>query len=132
MAPTGKSNWASARRRVMACLLPPRTWSRLFSFPRARGKAGMGAGRAKSLVNDRKHLLCAHQHVVIPEAQHTVAAFMQAIRTRDVTRGVEVLTAVHFDDQLGFEAREIHDIWTDRKLAPKSGAKKLPAPQMMP
>jgi len=55
-----------------------------------------------------------------------------ATRARNVARGVEVLTAIDFDDQLGFEAGEIHDVRTNLKLTSKPVAKKLSAPQMMP
>jgi len=82
----------------------------------------MGAIRAKSLVDRCKHLVRVHQHVVVPEPQHSIAIFMQALRAFNVTLGVEVLTAIDFDDQLGFEAREIHDVRTDRKLTPKPEA----------
>ena len=57
---------------------------------------------------------------------------MQSLRPCDVPGGIEVLAAIDLDDQLGFDAGEIHDVRTDRKLTSKPVAKKLPAPQMMP
>lgn len=92
----------------------------------------MGACRAECFVDNCKHVVRAHQHIVIPEPQHLKAMFMQPLRARNVARGVEVLTAIDFDDQLGFEAGEIHDVRTNRKLTSKPVAKKLSAPQMMP
>ncbi len=92
----------------------------------------MGADRAKGVMNGRQHLLRAYQHIVVPEPQHATAVFMQPLRARNVARGIEVLTAIDFNNQLGFEASKIHNIWTDRKLTPKPETKKLSTPQIMP
>lgn len=92
----------------------------------------MGASRTKCIVDDCEHLVRAHQHIIVPEPQHLIAKLMQPLRPCNVTRGIEVLTAIDFDDQLGFETGEIHDVRTDRKLTPKPKTSKLPAPQMMP
>jgi len=57
---------------------------------------------------------------------------MQPLRARNVTRGIEVLASVDFDDQIDFEAGEIHDVRADRKLTSETVTKKLSTPQMMP
>jgi len=92
----------------------------------------MGACRTERVMNSCKHLVRAYQHVVIPEPQHLIAMFVQPLRARNISCGIEVLAAVDFDDQFGFEASEIGNVGANRKLTPKPKATKLPPPQMMP
>ena len=92
----------------------------------------MGACSDECFVDNCKHLVRAYQHIVIPEPQHLEARFMQPLRARNVTRGIKVLASVDFDDQIGFEAGEIHDVRADRKLTSETVTKKLSTPQMMP
>ncbi len=55
---------------------------------------------------------------MIPDPQNTIGRlFQDQGPTRVVRRGVSVLAAVEFDDQLGFEAGKVREVAVDRRLA---------------
>src|SRR5260370_29242515 len=71
--------------------------------------------------NRQDHAICIRQHIVVPEAQNTVAPLFEPARPGRVTLFIRrVLSAVHFNDELRCRAQEIDDVGADRLLAAKA------------
>jgi hypothetical protein len=75
------------------------------------------------------------QHVIIPESQHPITSGVQpACTLLVIILSFRVLAAIHFDNHATLEAYKIHDIATNRLLAPEFRAPNLAAlePSLQP
>jgi hypothetical protein len=94
-----------------------------------RSMAGRGRGWAADVAHrcrERLHrTFYIPQHVVVPEAQHAIAARLKIGGSRRVarqTRSFVVLTAVEFDDETRCVTGEIREVRADRCLTAEVGA----------
>src|SRR5262245_53252157 len=79
--------------------------------------------------DDAVHIL---QHVIAPETQRAVAVRGEPRVAHGIARAVGVLTAIEFDDELGFEAREVRNVRSDRTLLAEISAADLSTAQIHP
>ena len=74
-----------------------------------------------------QHVVQLRHHLIIPKAQHAIAARFQKTCSGLISRaGFRVLSTVEFDNQAQSRATEIDNIRTDRMLTPELSAKHLP------
>jgi len=80
-----------------------------------------------------EHEVCPQQHIVVPEAKHLVSV---GIHSRGASFVVvllfKVLAAVQFYYEASFNACEVGDVASDRKLTPEFAAIKLAAFEVSP
>ena len=88
----------------------------LWLLPREAGEAGRGRlSRGGDHLHDRVDL---GEHVMVPEAQDAVPRFLEPSSARSIlVLGLDVLTAVELDDEVGLGACEVRDEWADGMLA---------------
>ena len=82
-----------------------------------------------------KDSVCFDERLPIVEAQYMKARLPQARRPRLIRLrrvGFEVLAAIEFDDQSGFDAREVREEEADRVLAAELEAAELARTQALP
>ena len=79
-----------------------------------------------------EHAIRVREHIGIPETDDAVAAQFEKARTAFICRIVRMLTTIEFDDQLSFDADEIGDIKSDRKLPPELETTKGAIAQALP
>ena len=68
------------------------------------------------------------EHVIIPETHDLVAMVDKLRGAYRVPFRFRMLTAVEFDDEVGFAAGEVGNVWPYRLLADELEAKQLPVP----
>jgi hypothetical protein len=67
-----------------------------------------------------KHVICSHQHIVVPKAKYLVAIDCKLAGSRGVViRLREMLATVEFDYQASFDASKVGDVPCDWILAAK-------------
>jgi hypothetical protein len=103
-----------------------------------------GAGRCKrtfspsprtceALLNRIKNFLDALQHLVVPEAQHPVAARVEKRSAGFIfLSSLEMLRAVQLDDEASFGRAEICEVGAERKLTAEFGVAHLAVSQVAP
>ena len=75
-----------------------------------------------------QHQIPAPQYIVIPETQYLETLRLQPGRARLIAGfQIHVLTAIHFDDQLSFEAHKVDDVFANGLLALELGSTSHPA-----
>jgi hypothetical protein len=102
-----------------------------FSFPRLRGKAGMGDCRERF----QDHVANAFdlfEDLIIPETQGPKPQLAQMGIALDIPGGVRMLASIHLDNQSSLDTDEIGDEGADRALAPEPVPSKLPMAQASP
>jgi hypothetical protein len=71
----------------------------------------------KRSVNRCKHVVRALQNIVVPKSQDTEAQRLELLRPqRVISRSIEVLTAVDFQNQPLLKAYEVSDVTGDLML----------------
>ena len=99
--------------------------------PSGRGLFGAVTGDEQFLADRLKHALRIFQHVVVPEAEHSVAERVDDPRARRVCFG-RMLTAIELDGDMRVATSEVRDEAADWKLTDELGSFKAAAPQMVP
>src|SRR5581483_7523369 len=73
------------------------------------------------------------QNVIVPESKHRKTVAFQTRRSNCVARNLlRVLTAIHLDDELRFEAAEIHRVGGKRYLSAKLCPNQMAIAQLQP
>ena len=106
----------------------------LFSLP-FKGRAGVGwvCWSMQPLPNRLEDTIEVIEHLVVPESQHAKPCLLQKRRAYSVGLDIfRVLAAVQLDNEPSFQADEIHDVVTERVLAPEFAAIKLPSAKTAP
>ena len=95
------------------------------------GGVGGGGDRAP---NDLKHAINVSKHVVIPEAQDTIALRFEKLGALQISvDGFSVLPAINLNDQPGLMARKIDNVRAQPHLPPEMRAiDSKPRTQMTP
>lgn len=104
----------------------------MVSFPRVRGKAGMGV-RVDEMPED--HVADAFdvaQDFIIPEPDNMESPGTQTGIPVRIRCGRLMLASVDLDHQSPFKANEIHDVYPDRILTTEADARNLSSPQLPP
>ena len=77
--------------------------------------------------------LSVAEYFVVPKANDSITALLKPPCASPVPHVLfTVLPAVDFNDELGFGAKEVDDVWTDRLLAAKARSLELLAAQARP
>ena len=109
-------------RRTARGLLPP-----------LRSRGGLGWGALKMDQDGVHHELRRLDDFVIPESKHMVPARLQVIRAALVAfELLDVLSTIELDGQPAFHAREVHDVRSNRQLAPELVPGQPAEPQVLP
>jgi hypothetical protein len=85
-------------------------------------------------LNFRQYTIDIRQHVIVPEAQDTIAVGLETPGALPIGRCIlRMLPAIHFNDELRTMADKIDDIRTDANLPPEMTIDERQAmPQMRP
>ena len=77
-----------------------------------------------------EHIVPVQQDVVVPEAENAISLRLQPACTCGVERlAIQVLAAIHLDDQPCFKADEVRDEWADAVLPTEFLAEHAPVAQ---
>lgn len=71
------------------------------------------------------------QHLIVPEANNTIAGFLQSAGALRVDQFL-MLAAVHFDDQPCLPTKKVRDEGSDRGLSSELEAAQLTRPELLP
>jgi hypothetical protein len=101
------------------------------SLPPCGGGLGWGvAGECSA--DDLNNALSVLHNVMVPEAEDAKAFAFQERCSGYIRFTFSVLSPIDFDDELGLETREVHDVRTNWGLAPKPMPVDLFATQARP
>ena len=100
-------------------------------FRKRAGLFGAVAGQEEFLPDRLKDSIGVREHIVVPEAQHPIAVFVDDGGSRRILGGL-VLSAVELDRQPGGAAGEVGDEIVDLELADELLAFKPAAAEVMP
>ncbi|MBB4130935.1 hypothetical protein GGR62_001713 [Xanthomonas campestris] len=89
-------------------------------------------GDAQTLRNRFTHIVGAHQHLIIPEAQQLEALSAQEGLAHCIGGRIQVLATVKLDDQRAVQASEIGDIRPNGTLPAKLASQQAPITQVAP
>ena len=105
-------------------------WGQLFFLPCLRVRLETGI---KRLQDNFQTSVCLLQHIMVPEAQHLKALLLQVAAAPIIFCLLFcMLSAIQFDDQAGFQAGEVGDVWPYCMLSTKLVAMQLPGSQPSP
>jgi len=79
-----------------------------------------------------KHLRRPVKDIVVPEAQHTKARILKGSIANAISRRIQMLAAVEFDNQPTLHTDEIKNVIAERVLATKLAALQTLCAQMHP
>ena len=102
------------------------------SFPRLRGKAGMGVGVAEVPQDHVADAFEVLENIIIPEPHYGESLAAQERIAMGVGLRPVVLAAIDFYQQLLLQTGEVDDVRADRMLTSKSASHELPATQALP
>jgi len=85
--------------------------------PLLRGEGwGEGPLSAKLTLNGEQHTFDISEHIVVPEANDSVAFLVQTTIANDIGSGFIVLAAIHLNNELPLTANEVADVSAYRHL----------------
>jgi hypothetical protein len=111
---------------VLANLSPLAGRGRIALAIRVRGSL------RKRHANDFEHPFDIAEHVIVPEAKHTIAVSNQPLISHDIRSVVRMLAAIDLDHQAKLTANEIHRVRPDRLLPDEFAAVDLASTQAIP
>ena len=91
-----------------------------------------GAIRPEDVQDLSQDAFNPREHIIIPEAQHSIPFTLKPTIAVAVAFTLQMLTAIDFDDQHRFQARKVDNVRSDRDLAAKSPICKLAPAQSIP
>ena len=102
------------------------------SSPPARGRGLRGGLRAQRFLNGLENSLNIPEHVVVPEADYSVALSFEKCCPLCILSAFGVLSAIQFNNQLPLVAHEVAYEWADGHLARKLEPTELASSQVHP
>jgi len=85
-------------------------------------------------MNGKQHAIRVRECLIVPEAQHAIAPFLEPFRARGIAIGSIMLPAIELNDERCFRAEEVDDVCADRLLPSKTKSAELllakPHPEM--